>query len=339
MPLRVIYHYRVAQHVPLDSSISFTDLAKACAINENLLTRLLRHAMVFHLFHEPKVGFVAHTIDSRLLATDSDFFDAVGCLFEDMGAGAQNIVKAIEKWPGSDERNHSACCYTYNTDKPWFAYLQQFPERFRKFSAMMQWVGEAQDSFQKNILTLYPWEIFGERTVVDMGGGNGQVIIPIARAYPSLKFIVQDLTGAFEQGQQTVSEDVELKGRVTFMPHDFRKEQQVKDADAYFICQCIVNWSDKDLVGIFQQLIPALKPGARVLICDRKEQVLGTDSTVEVLEQRRVDMIVLANTNGRIRALDEILKIFESADLRFKFKELHLLRGSTFMICEMAWEP
>jgi ubiquinone/menaquinone biosynthesis C-methylase UbiE len=339
MPLRVIYRYRVAQHVPLDSSISFTDLAKACAINENLLTRLLRHAMVFHLFHEPKVGFVAHTIDSRLLATDSDFFDAVGCLFEDMGAGAQNIVKAIEKWPGSDERNHSACCYTYNTDKPWFAYLQQFPERFRKFSAMMQWVGEAQDSFQKNILTLYPWEIFGEGTVVDMGGGNGQVIIPIARAYPSLKFIVQDLTGAFEQGQQTVSEDVELKGRVAFMPHDFRKEQPVKDADAYFICQCIVNWSDKDLVGIFQQLIPALKPGARVLICDRKEQVLGTDSTVEVLEQKRVDMIVLANTNGRIRGLDEILKIFELADLRFKFKELHLLRGSTFMICEMAWEP
>jgi ubiquinone/menaquinone biosynthesis C-methylase UbiE len=295
--------------------------------------------MVFHLFHEPKVGFVAHTIDSRLLATDTDFFDAVGCLFEDMGAGAQNIVKAIEKWPGSDERNHSACCYTYNTDKPWFAYLQQFPERFRKFSAMMQWVGEAQDSFQKNILTMYPWEKLGEGTVVDMGGGNGQVIIPIARAYPSLKFVVQDLTGAFEQGQQTVSEDEELKDRVSFMPHDFRNEQPVKGADAYFICQCIVNWSDKDLVGIFQHLIPALKPGARVLICDRKEQVLGTDSTVEVLEQRRVDMIVLANTNGRIRALDEILKIFELADLRFKFKELHLLRGSTFMICEMVWEP
>jgi hypothetical protein len=132
---------------------------------------------------------------------------------------------------------------------------------------------------------------------------------------------------------------VELKERVCFMAHDFRNEQPVKDADAYFICQCIVNWSDKDLVVIFQQLVPALKPGARVLICDRKEQVLGTDSTVEVLEQRRVDMIVLASTNGRIRALDEILKIFEDADLRFEFKELHLLRGSTFMICEMVWEP
>ena len=44
---------------------------------------------------------------------------------------------------------------------------------------------------------------------------------------------------------------------------------------------------------------------------------------MEVLEQRRADMIVLANTNGRIRALDEILKISELADLRFRFKKLH----------------
>lgn len=113
----------MAQHVPLDDSISFTDLAKACSVNKNLLTRLLRHAMVFYLFREPKVCFVAHTIDTRILATHTDFSDAVGCLFEDIDAGAQNIVKAIEKRPGLDERHHSACGYAYNTDKPWFAYL------------------------------------------------------------------------------------------------------------------------------------------------------------------------------------------------------------------------
>jgi hypothetical protein len=50
-------------------------------------------------------------------------------------------------------------------------------------------------------------------------------------------------------------------------------------------------------------------------------------------------MIVLANTNGRVRRLDEILKVLEMADLRFKFKELHTLKGSPFMICEMIWEP
>lgn len=42
------------------------------------------------------------------------------------------------------------------------------------------------------------------------------------------------------------------------------------------------------------------------------------DSDVDVLEHRRVDMIVLANTNGRVRTLEEILEVLEMADLRFK---------------------
>jgi hypothetical protein len=176
---------------------------------------------------------------------------------------------------------------------------------------MMLWAGESQAGSQTHIATLYPWQDFGSGTVIDMGGGNYQVIIPIARAYPSLKFVVQGLMGAFEQGKQTVFEDAQLKDSIDYMPHDFCDEQPDKDADAYFICQCIVNWSDKNLTGIFQQLIPALKPGARLLVCDRKEQVLRTDSDVDVLEHRRVDMIVLANTNGRIRTVDEILKVFE----------------------------
>jgi SAM-dependent methyltransferase len=339
MSLRVIYHFGVAQHVPLDNHISFADLAKACNVDEKLLTRLLRHAMVLHLFHEPKAGYVAHTVDSRLLATDSDLFDAVGCLLEDMGVGCQSITNAMEKWPGSDQRNHSPCCYAYNTDMPFYAYLHQFPERTKRFSSMMRWVGESQAGSKTPITALYPWQSLGNATVVDMGGGNGQVIIPIARACPSLRFIVQDLKGASEQGKQAVAKDAELKDRIEFMPHDFRKQQPVKDADAYLICQCITNWSDNDIVGIFQQLIPALKPGARLLICDRKWQALGTDLDVDVLEHRRVDMIVLANTNGKIWMLDEILKVFERVDTRFKFKELHTAKGSELMVCEMIWEP
>ena len=136
-----------------------------------------------------------------------------------------------------------------------------------------------------------------------------------------------------------MAEDTQLGGRIDFMTHDFRQLQPVKDADAYLICQYITNWSDRDLVSIFQQLIPALKPGARLLICDRKWQALGTDSDVDVLEHRRVDMIVLANTNGRVRNLEEILKVLEMAASRFKWEDLHTVNGSPFMVVEMIWKP
>ena len=160
--------------------------------------------------------------------------------------------------------------------------------------------------------------------MVDLGGGNGHIVFPIAKTYPSLKFIVQELPGALEKGKQIVSEDAYLKDRIEFMAHDVRNEQPVRDVAAYFMCQCITNWPDKDLAAIFQQLIPALKPGSRLLIGDRKERFLGADSDVDVLEHCRVDMIVLANTNGRVRRSDEIAEVLKMADTRFKLRALHV---------------
>jgi hypothetical protein len=58
---------------------------------------------------------------------------------------------------------------------------------------------------------------------------------------------------------------------------------------------------------------------------------------VDVLEHRRVDMIVLANTNGRVQTLEEILKMFEMADLRSRWRDLHTRHGSPFMVVEMIW--
>jgi hypothetical protein len=52
--------------------------------------------MVPHLFHGPKNGYVARTVDFRLLATDADFFGSVGCLLEDIGISSQTITEAME---------------------------------------------------------------------------------------------------------------------------------------------------------------------------------------------------------------------------------------------------
>ena len=106
--------------------------------------------------------------------------------------------------------------------------MQQFPERRLHFSSMMRWVGESQAGSQTQITALYPWQDLGNSIVVDMGGGKSQAIIPVARAFPSLKLIVQDLPGASEQGIKVVVADVQLKANLEFMIHDFRLEQPIK---------------------------------------------------------------------------------------------------------------
>ncbi len=70
---------------------------------------------------------------------------------------------------------------------------------------------------------------------------------------------MQDLERAFEPGKRTVGEDTQLPDRIDFMTHDFHHVQPVKNADAYLNCQCIANWLDRDLISIFEKLIPALE--------------------------------------------------------------------------------
>lgn len=53
------------------------------------------------------------------------------------------------------------------------------------------------------------------------------------------------------------------------MTHDFLLEDQpVKGADVYFFRWILHNWSDKYCVKILRGLIPALKPGAKIILND-----------------------------------------------------------------------
>lgn len=112
----------------------------------------------------------------------------------------------------------------------------------------------------------FGWESLKNGTVVDVGGSHGIVSIELARKFPSLHFIVQDRAEVIAESSPTVPKDV--ADRVTFMTHDFFSEQPVKNADVFFFRWVFHNWGDQYCVKILQALIPALKPGARVLIQD-----------------------------------------------------------------------
>ena len=115
-----------------------------------------------------------------------------------------------------------------------------------------------------HVLESFDWDLVKNGTVVDVGGSHGVVSIEVARKYPSLQFVVQDRAEVINAVQ--LPEDV--AGRVKLMPYDFFKEQPVKNADVYLYRWIFHNWSDKYCVKLCRALIPALKPGARLLIQD-----------------------------------------------------------------------
>jgi hypothetical protein len=94
--LNAIYIYDIPSKVPMDSSISFSDLAKQCDLPELDLRRILRFAMCWHrVFCEPEPGYVAHTAASKQLKTDPKSFDTLGLMFDEGWQSTARVSKSL----------------------------------------------------------------------------------------------------------------------------------------------------------------------------------------------------------------------------------------------------
>ena len=88
----------------------------------------------------------------------------------------------------------------------------------------------------------FPWGSLGDTTVVDVGGGVGSMCVDLARKFPNLRFVVQDLPATIEKAHSiwnAEAADAVAAGRVQLQPHDFFEEQPVKGAGAYFL-RCVL---------------------------------------------------------------------------------------------------
>lgn len=119
---------------------------------------------------------------------------------------------------------------------------------------------------------------------------NRPVSIGLAKRFPDLNFIVQDLPGVIEEGPSKVP--AEIKDRFQFMPYSILDEQPVKGAPIYFFRAIFHNWPDESCVQILKNQIPALKKGAHIVIDDSTLHEPNTlPSAVE--KRRRYAVLIL----------------------------------------------
>ena len=118
-------------------------------------------------------------------------------------------------------------------------------------------------------------------TFVDIGGSLGLVSIAVARRHPELRCVVQDRPNVAAKGRSLLPSD--LANRVTFQEHDFFEQQPLIGAEVYFLRWILHDWPDKYAVRILRALVPALKPGAKVVV---NEIVLPDPGTVSPYKER-----------------------------------------------------
>ncbi|KAF9236987.1 O-methyltransferase-domain-containing protein [Melanogaster broomeanus] len=141
-----------------------------------------------------------------------------------------------------------------------------------------------------SVLHHYPWNEV--KAVCDVGASIGTFSIPLAKAYPHLKIINQDLPEAAfyafredvflpslsrEQAQihmlydrmqvwaQDAPEALE-NNQVDFVTLNFFEESPVKGLDVYYLRNIIHDWPDAEATTILRNVRTAMGPDSRLLI-------------------------------------------------------------------------
>lgn len=145
------------------------------------------------------------------------------------------------------------------------------PDGAMVFAGAMTWHAMLPGFSPQYLATAFPWgpSSEDELTIVDVGGGLGHVSQALLAHNPNVRsIIVQDSLDIISQAQQ---QDLppDIRERMDFQAHDFFQEQPVKEADVYLLRLVLHDWSDKYAVMIIRALIPALKPGSKVVVNDR----------------------------------------------------------------------
>ncbi|KAF2655178.1 putative O-methyltransferase [Lophiostoma macrostomum CBS 122681] len=330
--LKFISRFDIAHKVPLNGDITFTELAADLGVDEAALRCILRMGIAYRIFREPRPGNIAHSAASKQIAEDVRMASSVGANVDEMWPSATKLVDALVQWPQAAEPNQTGFALSHDTESSFFAEISKDPERARRFGNAMSFFTTGEGYSLSHLTDGYDWGAFESGTVVDLGGSHGDAAFALARKYPGLFLIVQELPEVIANAKE--ESDLNVK----FMAHDFFEEQPVRGADVFLFRWTLHNWPNKYCIEILRALVPALKKGARVVVQDLVMPPPGVLPNDLDRKMRAMDLTMLEISNSRERELADWEQVFAQADSKFVFKGMRQPPGSRLAILEFAWE-
>ncbi len=179
---------------------------------------------------------------------------------------------------------------------PVFEYFDQHQEQARVFDRMMT---EFHGGETLPMVSNYDFSQF--ETVVDVGGGNGEVLYQVLKKNPEVKGILYDLPHVIKRSAENmknwgVSARVECTGGNFF-------HQVPEGGDAYILRHIIHDWNDRDAVKILGNCCRAMKPDGKVLIV---EAVIPEDNSPHPYKWLDLTMLLIGGKE-RTRKQYEVL--------------------------------
>ncbi|KAJ6143846.1 O-methyltransferase-domain-containing protein, partial [Penicillium samsonianum] len=343
--MRWMSHFKIFELVPLEGNISYAELAVKAGVSELRLKSLARMGMTNHLFAEPALGFIAHSATSAALVTNTRFSDQRVWMTSVIAPVIASMVTAHERWPDSTAPNNSAFSAGFNTNLGMYEYIAKQPELYKLFGRVMDAVASSPKSDLKHLVSGFDWASLGKAKVVDASSfslihpgyikltdfiGIDRRCVTLAKAFPDLEFIVQDIPHVVEEGIKVVGENSEasIADRIKFQEYDFFKKEPVQGAEVYLFRQIFHNWDFENSVKILKNTVKSMSEGSHVVIMDFVIPEPGIVSSVNerVLRSRDVGMMQLFNSLER--DLEGWKAILEAVDSRLKINTVNTPYGS-----------
>lgn len=343
LSLQLLNSYGIAKLVPIDAPIPLAELQTKTTLDPINLARALRHAMTNYIFHEPSPGLIAHTAASRMLAEDGPLQAWVGFNSEDIFPAAAHSLQSLQTYPEGTELTRTGFNFAFNTvnQDPMFVTFGKDPARAKRMGGAMASLTGGEGYEVSHFVDNYDLSDVDakEGTFVDVGGSHGFVCVDMGKKWKKTKFVVQDLQKTVDSAPKPISPDEDVSKRITLQAHDFFTEQPVHGADVYFFRWIIHNYSTPYAIKIIKSLIPALKPGARVVINDHCLRNVGAENPWDEKIMRSMDMVMLAVLNAQERTETEFRELFKAVDERFVFKGVSRSPGCRMSVVEAVWMP
>ena len=294
MAVRVAATLRVADAITAGVT-SGPELAARLAVAADPLVRVLDHLVT--------AGFLRRGQDGTYALTDAGQW-----LREDHPQGIRAWID-LEGAVGHADMSVVDLLHTVRTGEPAFPRhfgrgfwddLAGHPGRAASFDALM---GRQQAAGAASVAVAYDWSALDE--VVDVGGGDGSLLIALLRAHPALRGTVLDLASSAAAAARALAA-AGLADRGRAQAGSFF-EPLPAGAGGYILSRVLPDWDDDDARRILRNCARAAWPNGKVLLVEDTGQ-RGSVST-------EMDLRMLAYFLGRERSLGSLAGLARLAGL------------------------
>ena len=145
--------------------------------------------------------------------------------------------------------------------RPFWEDLRADPQRAASFDDLM---GARLTTSAPAVAAAYPWGTLGH--VVDVGGGDGSLLIAVLRAHDNLRGTVVELSGAVPAAEQAIAA-AGLTGRADVRGGTFF-DPLPAGAGGYLLSGVLHNWNDADARRILRRCAEAGGETGKILVVE-----------------------------------------------------------------------